>query len=76
MIDLTRVLGLIGGFVFLMVFISFIPEITGRVAEVQQNITQLPFGNVVWPIAGILIGIVLVFGLVKVLGDTIGIRLG
>ncbi|MEM0265570.1 MAG: hypothetical protein QXP13_06260 [Candidatus Methanomethylicia archaeon] len=76
MIDLNRIMYLVGGLVFLLVFLSFIPEITGKVTEVQQNIQGLPLGTVVWPIAGFLVGIILVFGIVKVLGETVGVRIG
>jgi len=73
MLPFDKIMGVVGALVLLLVFANIFPQITGAVVSLESNVTQLPMGNVLWLILGLLTGLILVIGFIKIAGDAVGI---
>jgi len=74
-IPFDRIMAIVGSLVVLLVFANIFPYITGAVVQLESNITALPMGNVLWLILGLLVGVVLTMGFLKIAGESVGIRI-
>lgn len=74
-VGLGKVVSVIGLFVALLAVTAIIPMALSYIQNVTSGMASLPLGSVTSMVAGLLIGFVVAFGLVKLVADAFGIEI-
>jgi uncharacterized membrane protein len=74
-IGLSKAVGIIGLFVALLAVTAIIPIALQQFTNVTSGMASLPLGNITSMIAGLLVGFVIAFGLVKLVADAFGVEI-